>query len=90
LSRTPSGETLTGLEETPGGVDVFALANVWAWGEVIEIRFFETSEGTQISATCRPWLATTLFDYGQSVKDLDLFVVLLRQQTESAQRGDGP
>lgn len=77
------------VEEVPGGVDVYARANLWTWGEVIEIRFAETREGTEINATCRPRLATTLYDYGQSSSDLGLFLDLLLERTKSIQRGDG-
>jgi hypothetical protein len=74
-------------EETPDGVDVFVRGNIWTWGEVIEVRFTETTNGTQVLATCRPRVSTTLFDYGQSGNDLSLFVNLLIRQTESGHRG---
>lgn len=70
-------------------MDVYARANVWAWGEVIEVRFAETREGTEIQATCRPRLSTTLYDYGQSSSDLSLFLDQLLERTEAIQRGDG-
>lgn len=74
-------------EETPDGVDVFVRANIWTWGEVIEVRFTETTNGTEVIATCRPRVSTTLFDYGQGGSDLSLFVDLLVRQTESGYRG---
>lgn len=77
------------VEEVPRGMDVYARANVWAWGEVIEVRFAETREGTEIHATCRPRLSTTLYDYGQSSSDLSLFLDQLLERTEAIQRGDG-
>ena len=76
-------------EEAPGGVDVYVRGNIWTWGEVIEIRFPETSEGTDVYILCRPRLATTLADFGQSGSDLSLFIELLQQRTESGQRGYG-
>lgn len=78
------------VEEAPGGVDVYVRGNIWTWGEVIEIRFSETDEGTEINAICRPRLATTLIDYGQSASDLRLFIDLLLRRTESGQRGYNP
>jgi hypothetical protein len=72
---------------TPSGVDVFVLGNIWTWGEVIEVRFTETTDGTEVIATCRPRVATTVFDYGQSGSDLSLFVDLLVRQSESGHRG---
>lgn len=75
------------VEETPGGVVVYVRGNVWTWGEVIEVIFTETADGTQVNATCRPRLTTTLFDYGQGGSDLALFKGLLIQRTESGQRG---
>jgi hypothetical protein len=74
-------------EETPDGVDVFVRGNIWTWGEVIEVRFTATTNGTEVRATCRPRVSTTLFDYGQSGSDLSLFVDLLIRQTESGHRG---
>jgi hypothetical protein len=74
-------------EETLDGVDVFVRGNIWTWGEVIEVRFTETTSGTEVIATCRPRVSTTLFDYGQSGSDLSLFVDLLVRQRESGHRG---
>ena len=70
-------------EEVPGGVNVYVRGNIWTWGEVIEVRFSETSEGTDVYTVCRPRLATTLADYGQSGSDLSLFIELLQQRTDS-------
>lgn len=77
------------VEETPGGVDFYVRGNIWTWGEVIEIRFSETGDGTEIYATCRPRVTSTLFDYGQSASDLSLFIDLLLHRMESGQRGYG-
>lgn len=74
------------VEATPGGVDVFVRGNIWTWGEVIEVRFTEVPDGTEVTAICRPRVSSTLFDYGQSGSDLSLFVDLLLRQTESGQR----
>jgi hypothetical protein len=74
------------VEETLGGVDVFVRGNIWTWGEVIELRFTDVPNGTEVTATCRPRVSSTLFDYGQSGSDLSLFVDLLLRQTESGQR----
>lgn len=87
-SIVESQQRFSRVEEVPGGVDVYARANLWTWGEVIEVRFVETREGTEICATCRPRLATTLYDYGQSSSDLTLLLDLLLERTESIQRGD--
>lgn len=76
-------------EEVPEGVDVYVRGNIWTWGEVIEVSFSETSEGTDVYTACRPRLATTLADYGQSGSDLSLFIELLEQGTDSGQRGYG-
>lgn len=75
------------IEEAPGRIDVFVRGNLWTWGEVIEVTFTETAEGTEVNATCRPRVSTTLFDYGQSGSDLGLFIDLLVHRTESGQRG---
>lgn len=78
------------VEERPGGLDVFVRGNMWTWGEVIEVRFTETAEGTEVNTTCRPRVSSTLFDYGQSGSDLGLFIGLLAQGAESKRPGDGP
>lgn len=88
-SIVQSQKRFSRVEEAPGGVDVYVRGNFWTWGEVIEIRFSETGDGTEIYATCRPRVATTLFDYGQSGSDLSLFIDLLLHRTESGQRGYG-
>lgn len=67
----------------------FVRGNFWTWGEVIEVMFTETAEGTEVNPTCRPRVSTTLFDYGQSGSDLSLFIDLLVHPTESGQRGYG-
>lgn len=77
------------IEEAPGRIDVFVRGNLWTWGEVIEVTFTETAEGTEVNATCRPRVSTTLFDYGQSGSDLSLFIDLLVHPTQSGQRGYG-
>lgn len=66
-----------------GGVNVYVRANVWTWGEVIDLRFTPSGQGTQVTATCTPRLKTTLIDYGQSGKDLALFMRLLTQEIGS-------
>jgi hypothetical protein len=75
------------IEEAPGRIDVFVRGNLWTWGEVIEVTFTETADGTEVTAICRPRVSTTLFDYGQSGSDLGLFIDLLVDRTESGQRG---
>ena len=75
------------IEEAPGRIDVFVRGNLWTWGEVIEVAFTESADGTEVTATCRPRVSTTLFDYGQSGSDLSLFIDLLVHRTESGQRG---
>lgn len=77
------------VEETPGGVKVLVRHNLWTWGEVIEVTFTETADGTEVNTTCRPRVPTTLFDYGQGGSDLGLFIDLLVHRTESGQRGSG-
>ncbi|MFJ5694141.1 hypothetical protein ACIP9X_09835 [Arthrobacter sp. NPDC093125] len=75
------------IEEAPGRIDVFVRGNLWTWGEVIQVTFTETADGTEVTAICRPRVSTTLFDYGQSGSDLGLFIDLLVDRTESGQRG---
>lgn len=77
-------------EDVDGGLNVYVRANIWTWGEVIEVRFADANQGTQVTATCRPRLQTTLIDYGQSGKDLGLFMSLLKRRTESGLRGNIP
>lgn len=74
------------FETVSNGVHVYVRGNIWTWGEIIELRFAEDSQGTEISASCRPRLRTTLVDYGQNGKDLALFIDLLLQQTGAVQR----
>ena len=77
------------IEEAPGRIDIFVRGNFWTWGEVIEVMFTETADGTEVSAMCRPRVSTTLFDYGQSGSDLSLFIDLLVHPTKSGHRGYG-
>lgn len=77
------------VEDAPGGVDVFVRGNMWTWGEVIDVRFSETADGTEVNATCRPRVPTTLFDYGQGGSDLGLFIDQLVQRVETNRPGDG-
>lgn len=86
-SIVKSQKRFSRVMEAPGGVNVYVRGNIWTWGEVIEIRFFETGDGTEIFATCRPRVTTTIFDYGQSVIDLSLFIDLLLPRTESGHVG---
>lgn len=75
------------VEANPGRVIIYVRGNIWTWGEIIEVQYSDTKGGTEIYATCRPRLRTTLFDYGQSINDLSLFIDLLLQGTESDQHG---
>lgn len=77
------------VEETPGGVDVIVRGNFWTLGEVIEVKFTETADGTEVNTTCRPRVPTTLFDYGQCGSDLGLFIDLVVHRTESGRQGPG-
>jgi hypothetical protein len=86
-SIVQSQKRFSRVEDAPGGVDVYVRGNFWTWGEVIEVRFSETNEGTDVYTTCRPRLTTTLADYGQSGSDLNLFIDLLEQRTETSQLG---
>lgn len=88
-SIVKSQKRFSRVEEAPGGVDVYVRGNFWTWGEFIEIRFSETDDGSEIYATCRPRVPTTLIDYGQGASDLSLFIDLLLHRTESGQRGYG-
>ena len=88
-SVVQSEKRFSRIEEAPGRIDVFVRSSLWTWGEVIEVTFTETAEGTEVNATCRPRVSTTLFDYGQSSSDLSLFIDLLAHTTESGQRGYG-
>ncbi|WP_458111286.1 hypothetical protein M1D88_13145 [Arthrobacter sp. R1-13] len=65
------------------GVNVYVRANIWTWGEVIELRFTPVDQATSVTATCSPRLKTTLIDYGQAGKDLALFMGLLTQEIGS-------
>jgi hypothetical protein len=69
------------------GVNVYVRANIWTWGEVIELRFTPAGQATSVTATCTPRLKTTLIDYGQAGKDLALFMSLLTQEIGSGVPG---